>query len=260
MCLLLNTEINTNSIVAVILSHDKSNALQKSMSYTPLFENRSQAGEELARVINKMLIKQSIDSGVKPVPIIYALPKGGIPVAAPIARLLNAPLAIIVAKKISHPDESELAIGAVTASGDVLWNEPKLCRWKYTWRWREMALNKAMNQAQVLESYLSLACPPVNPEGATLILVDDGIATGMTIAVAAIAMKKLSPAAIWLCAPVAPPQLLSWLQQWSDRVIILETPAIFRSVSNFYTEFPQVETEEALVYLQAATNCQEAEE
>ncbi|MBE9005789.1 phosphoribosyltransferase [Fortiea sp. LEGE XX443] len=230
------------------------------MLYTPLFENRTQAGEELARVIHNVLLKQTIDSGIKPVPIVYALPRGGIPVAAPIARLLDCPLTIVVAKKISHPDNPELAIGAVTSSGDVLWNEPKLCRWKYTSPWREAALNQAINQAQALEAYFSSACPPVNPEGATLILVDDGIATGMTMAVAAMAMKKLSPAAVWLCTPVAPPNLQPWLQQWCDRIIFLETPELFRSVSNFYAEFPQVETEEALVYLQEARDWEGDEE
>ncbi|MCC5641052.1 phosphoribosyltransferase [Nostoc sp. CHAB 5844] len=223
------------------------------MLHTPLFENRTQAGEELARVIYRVLTQQTINSGVKPIPIVYALPRGGIPVAAPIARLLNCPLTVVVAKKISHPDNPELAIGAVTAAGDVLWNQPKLCRWKYTSRSQETALNQAINQAQALEAYFSSACPPANPAGATIILVDDGIATGMTMAVAATAMKKLSPAAVWLCAPVAPPELLPWLQQWCDRMILLETPAIFRSVSSFYTEFYQVETKEALVYLQEAS-------
>ncbi|AFY45435.1 phosphoribosyltransferase [Nostoc sp. PCC 7107] len=241
-----------NPIVAANLSHDKNNALKKSMLHTPLFENRTQAGAELARVIHNMLTQQTIDSGVKPVPIVYALPRGGISVAAPIAQRLDCPLTIVVAKKISHPDNPELAIGAVTAAGDVLWNQPKLCRWKYTSRWQETALNQVMNQAQALETYLSSACPSVHPAGATLILVDDGIATGMTMAVAAITVKKLAPAAVWLCAPVAPPELLPWLQQWCDRLIVLETPNLFRSVSNFYTEFPQVETEEVLVYLQAA--------
>ena len=222
------------------------------MLHTPLFDNRTQAGEELARVIHNALIKQTIDCGVKPVPIVYALPRGGIPVGAAIARLLHCPLTIVVAKKISHPDDPELALGAVSAAGDVLWNESKLDRWKYTTRSQQVALDQAIDQAQALEAYFSSPCQPVNPQGATIILVDDGIATGMTIAVAATAIKKLSPAAVWLCAPVAPPNLLPWLQQWSDRTIILETPAFFRSVSNFYTHFPQVETAEALVYLEEA--------
>ena len=220
------------------------------MSYTPLFAHRTHAGELLAQVIHDILTQQTIDSGVKPVPIVYALPRGGVPVAAPIAHLLDCPLTIVVAKKISHPENPELAIGAVTSSGNVLWVDQKLFRLKHDVRWREVALNKAIEQAKSLEAQLIPACAQVNAENATLILVDDGIATGMTIAVAATAMRALSPAAIWLCTPLAPQKLLPWLEQWGDRTIVLETPEPFWSVSNFYAEFPQVETLEALVYLQ----------
>ncbi|MBG1260316.1 phosphoribosyltransferase [Nostoc commune] len=221
------------------------------MSHTPLFADRTHAGELLARVIHDVLTQQTIDSGVKPVPIVYALPRGGVPVAAPIARLLDCPLTIVVAKKISHPENPELAIGAVTTFGNVLWADQKLSRLKHDARWREVALNKAINQAKSLEALLIPACPQVNAEGATtLILVDDGIATGMTMAVAATALKTLSPAAVWLCSPVAPQTLLPWLEQWGDRTIILETPEPFWSVSNFYAQFPQVDTLEVLRYLQ----------
>lgn len=220
------------------------------MSHTPLFADRTHAGELLARVIHDVLTQQTIDSGVKPVPIVYALPRGGVPVAAPIARLLDCPLTIIVAKKISYPENPELAIGAVTTFGNVLWADQKLFRPKDDARWREVALNKVINLAKSLEALLIPACPQVNAENATLILVDDGIATGMTIAVAATALKTLSPAAVWLCTPVAPQTLLPWLEQWGDRTIVLETPEPFWSVSNFYAEFPQVDTLEVLGYLQ----------
>ncbi len=198
------------------------------MSYTPLFADRTHAGELLAQVIHDVfhdvLTQQTIDSGVKPVPIVYALPRGGVPVAAPIARLLDCPLTIVVAKKISHPENLELAIGAVTSSGNVLWVDQKLFRSKHDVRWREVALNKAIEQAKSLEAQLIPACLQVNAENAMLILVDDGIATGMTIAVAATAMKALCPAAIWLCTLLAPQKLLPWLEQWGDRTIVLETP------------------------------------
>jgi putative phosphoribosyl transferase len=225
--------------------------LGETMSHTPLFVDRTHAGELLARVIHDVLTQQTIDSGVKPVPIVYALPRGGIPVAAPIASLLGCPLTIVVAKKISHPENPELAIGAVTASGNVLWaDDQKLFRPKNDAQWREVALNKAINLAKSLEAQLISACPQLNVQGATLILVDDGIATGMTIGVAATALKALSPEAVWLCTPVAPQKLLPWLEQWGDRTIVLETPEPFWSVSNFYGEFPQVDTLEVLAYLQ----------
>ncbi len=224
------------------------------MSYTPLFTDRTDAGEKLAQKIDA--IKQS--AGTKR-PIVYALPRGGLPVAAPVARLLACPLTIMVAKKISHPQNPELAIGAVTTSGNVLWSEQKLFRSRNYMRWRqpllsgvsrELALNVAIDKAKLLEAQLISGCPQVNTEGATVILIDDGIATGMTIAVAAIAAKALRCAEVWLCSPLAPLKLLPWLSQWCDRLIILQTPEPFLSVSNFYVDFPQVESSQALVYLQ----------
>jgi putative phosphoribosyl transferase len=220
------------------------------MSYTPLFANRTDAGEKLAQKIHTLLSLQAITSGVKPLPIVYALPRGGLPVAAPVAHLLGCPLSIIVAKKISHPQNPELAIGAVTASGHVIWTGQNTFRRFKSLQWRQAALNTAINKAKSLEAQFSPACPDVNVKGATVILVDDGIATGMTMAVAATAVKDLSPKEIWVCTPLAPLKLLPWLNQWCDRAIILETPEPFLSVSNFYAEFPQVETREAILYLQ----------
>lgn len=226
------------------------------MSYTPLFTDRTDAGEKLAQKINSIL-QQTAASGQPP--IVYALPRGGLPVAAPVARLLGCPLTIMVAKKISHPQNPELAIGAVTTSGNVLWSEQKLFRSRNYLRSlsggrkapsRETALNTALNKAKLLEAQLISGCPQVNAKGATAILVDDGIATGMTMAVAAIAAKALGCASVWLCTPLAPLNLLPWISQWCDRLIILETPEPFLSVSNFYVDFHQVESTEALVYLQ----------
>lgn len=224
-----------------------SQCLGEIMSYTPLFSDRTDAGEKLAKQIDSV-IKENAASTKRP--IVYALPRGGLPVAAPVARLLGCPLTIMVAKKISHPQNPELAIGAVTASGNVLWSEQKLFRSQNYWRSRELALNLAIDKAKILEEQLISGCPQVNTEGATVILIDDGIATGMTIAVAAMAAKALGCAEVWLCSPVAPLKLLPWLSQWCDRLIILETPEPFLSVSNFYVNFPQVESSEALVYLQ----------
>ena len=225
------------------------------MTLDPLFRDRTDAGEQLAEVIQSALNETVAITGSAP--IVYALPRGGLPVAAPIARLLGCPLNIVVAKKISHPKNPELAIGAVTASGEVLWSKLASFGDQHLGQ-RQAALTEAVAQARSQNSQLAPACPQINPEGTIAILVDDGIATGMTIAVAAQALKVFHPAAIWLCAPVAPLSLLPWLQLWSDRVIVLQTPQSFLSVSRFYAQFPQIETEEALTYLQQQKNWLEA--
>ena len=221
------------------------------MLYNPLFQNREAAGKELAQAIHTQLNKQQVESGIKPIPIVYALPRGGLPVALPVARLLDCPLKIEVAKKISHPQNEELAIGAVTASGSVIWADNRMFRFRfYSREKRQASLNAAIDCAKSLEAQLNPAYSQVTVEGATIILVDDGIATGMTIAAAATALRKLNPAQIWLCTPVVPKSLIPWLHKWGEQVIALAAPESFLSVSNFYVEFPQIETQEALKYLQ----------
>lgn len=213
----------------------------------PFFRDRTEAGSLLAKAIQAAITEKPAAYG-DAAPIVFALPRGGLPVAAPVARLLRCPLDVVVAKKISHPKNPELAIGAVTSSGDVLWATP--APFSRQLRQREVALTEALEQARLQLFQLAPACPQVDVQGAVAILVDDGIATGMTIAVAAQALRACQPAAVWLCAPVAPLSLMPWLQSWGERVIVLETPQLFLSVSRFYAEFPQVETEEAQAHLQ----------
>lgn len=213
------------------------------MANFPLFSDRTDAGEQLAQEI-AVTISQLATVELPP-PVVYALPRGGLPVALPIARKLQCPLSVIVAKKIAHPKNPELAIGAVTAMGNVLWNEQN----PYPKASQRTALEQAIATAEAQMAQFSLACPQTSATNAIAIIVDDGIATGMTMAVAAQAIRMQKPAAIWLCAPVAPPSLLPWLQTWGDRLIVLHTPQSFFSVSNFYERFEQVDTSEAVACL-----------
>lgn len=218
------------------------------MSPAIIFRDRTDAGEQLTQEIHQTVAQLvTVDSVARPV--VYALPRGGLPVALPVARLLRCPLDVVVAKKISHPQNSELAIGAVTADGNVLWAEETPLHLRNSSQGEE-ALTAALNKAESQLAQLNPGRPHVNPKDAIAILVDDGIATGMTMAVAAQALREQNLSAIWLCAPVAPLGLLPWLQKWGDRIFLLATPKSFFSVSRFYSEFPQVETEEALACLQ----------
>ncbi|PSB18861.1 phosphoribosyltransferase [Phormidesmis priestleyi ULC007] len=215
-----------------------------------IFVDRHDAGEKLAQAV--LTEAQTLPESTRFV--VYALPRGGLPVAAPVARALGCPLDVIVAKKITRPENSELAIGAVTADGHVLWlkssdqvQEPN----------REAALLSAQKKAQAQLARFGDR-PDIDPEGAIALLVDDGIATGMTMAVAVKALRTRKPLEIWICAPVAPQEMVNSLGQTRDllepkganRAIILATPDPFWSVSRFYQVFTQVETEEALACLQ----------
>jgi putative phosphoribosyl transferase len=203
-----------------------------------LFVDRHEAGEKLSALV--LQVVQTLDTPHRF--IVYALPRGGIPVAVPVAEVLNCPLDVLVAKKITRPDNPELAIGAVTADGHVIrLGHHRVADW-------EDALERARTKAQKQLAQFTER-PNVDPEGAIALIVDDGIATGMTISVAALSLRKQNPAEIWICAPVAPAELVEQLEQYCDRVIVLATPDPFYSVSRFYKSFPQVELEDAVLGL-----------
>ena len=209
---------------------------------TKIFVDRHDAGEKLAQAV---LTEAQTLSDKKFV--VYALPRGGLPVAVSVARALGCPLDIIVAKKITRPENSELAIGAVTADGHVLWLEPSC---EQAQELDRDALLFAQKKAQAQLAQFGDR-PKIDPEGAIALLVDDGIATGMTMAVAVKALKTRNPLEIWICAPVAPQEMVNSLELGgASRAIILATPDPFWSVSRFYQVFNQVETEEALACLQ----------
>ncbi len=204
-----------------------------------LFENRLDGGIQLAKLIDK-LVKNSPN---QPSPVVYALPRGGLPVGEAIANRLECPLSVLVSKKISLPSNPELAMGAITAEGDTIWTsyldnvtQPELIQAK------EKAYQKARQQWDLFAPL----CSKINCQGAIAILADDGIATGMTIAAAAMSLKKHHPQAIWIAAPVAPPHISEELRPWCDRVIVIKTPDPFFSVSRFYVDFPQLSDQEAL--------------
>ena len=209
---------------------------------TKIFVDRHDAGEKLAQAV---LTEAQTLSDKKFV--VYALPRGGLPVAVSVARALGCPLDVIVAKKITRPENSELAIGAVTADGHVLWLEPSC---EQAQELDRDALLFAQKKAQAQLAQFGDR-PKIDPEGAIALLVDDGIATGMTMAVAVKALKTRNPLEIWICAPVAPQEMVNSLELGgASRAIILATPDPFWSVSRFYQVFNQVETEEALACLQ----------
>ena len=216
---------------------------------TAWFTNRQEAGERLAQAIWQEWQRQGLDRQPTPA-IVYALPKGGIPIAAPVAHRLDCPLSLIVAKKITRPKNQEFAIGAITADGHVIWSPQPPTIYGSAEQY-DQAQKTAQAQAQAQEVALTPYCPYQSAEGAIALVIDDGLATGMTMAVAIQAIRDQHPAQIWLCVPVAPLEMMPTLQAWCDQVIVLETPPPFYSVSRFYQEFPQVELAEAIELLQS---------
>lgn len=217
--------------------------LSQSLTNTTLFLDRHDAGNQLAQAVLSEA-QPLIDAKF----VVYALPRGGLPVAEPVARALGCPLDVIVAKKITRPENAELAIGAVTAEGEILSLRPRSESELSDPLWQE-AIQRAQEKARhQLAQFVDR--PTVDPKGAIALIVDDGIATGMTIAVAVKALRTRSPAEIWICCPVVPLEMVTPLRRGCDRLIVLATPDPFLSVSRFYQVFTQVKTEEALACLQ----------
>ena len=202
-----------------------------------MFSDRTEAGEALAEALTEAAPKD---------PVVLALPRGGVPVALPVARALGAPLDLLLVRKIGMPGQSELAAGALV-EGDppqAVYNEELL---------RMTGLSEADFARQVAEKEEEIAerrrlwlegRAPVSLDGRTAVVVDDGIATGATVRAALAGLRARAPAEIWLAVPVAPPDTLRALRSHADRVICLETPEHFRAVGLHYRHFPQVSNAE----------------
>lgn len=213
------------------------------MSETTLYKDRLSAGSALAEEVSAALT--GVESPVR----VYALPRGGIPVALPIAQKLNCPLEVLAAKKISLPPNKELALGAVTPDGTTVWAQAPHVKREDSQK-LEKARKEACSSAIAQQEEFNPHCPSASVENAIVILVDDGIATGMTMMTAIAALRKKEPAQIWIAAPVAPPEVKHQFRELCDRTIILQAPDPFLNVGRFYANFPQISTEEAVSYLQ----------
>lgn len=198
-----------------------------------MFSDRRQAGGLLA---DRLAIEHL------PEPVVLALPRGGVPVAAEVARRLKAPLDLILVRKIGMPGQPEYAAGAVAGpeAGAVAWNARALhaAGLRPEDFDRSLAAERAVN-ADRRALYLGTRAP-VDLMGKTAVVVDDGIATGSTMRAALHAVRARGAARVVLAVPVAPPEALEMLAPLADRLIALETPADFFAVGAYYAHFPQV--------------------
>jgi predicted phosphoribosyltransferase len=189
--------------------------------------------------------------------VVVALPRGGVPVGYEIAKALNAPLDILFVKKIPSPLNEEAAIGAVSESGQVFLNKEAIERLnsmgvnvddEYI---RQKAIEKIQDMARKREIY---DIEPIPLEDKDVILVDDGIATGASMYLAAQSVVRDMPRNIIIAAPVAPldENILRMLRSVSHHLEILETPPMFMAVGQWYEDFHQLSDEEVKALLQEA--------
>jgi putative phosphoribosyl transferase len=197
------------------------------------FDTRQQAGKDLADALAKL---KCVDC------IVLAIPRGGVVVGYEVALALNVDLDVIVPRKIPAPMQEELAIGAVASWGD---HERLLDERTVAYLGVSEAYIEGAVEAQLAEvnrrllAYRGTTDPP-NVAGRTVLLVDDGIATGYTTRAAALALKNLKAAKVILAVPVGPPDSLEAIRPCVDELICLKTPEPFMAVGYWYRDFRQV--------------------
>jgi putative phosphoribosyl transferase len=193
-----------------------------------MFRDRRDAGAQLAARLKHL---QGEDL------LVLGIPRGGVPVAAEIARELNADLDVVVARKLGAPFQPELAIGAVTAAGGRYLNEDVILEADVTPAFLSAITAHEMELAQRLEERLRDGHPPPRFNNRTVILVDDGLATGATMRAAIRSVRQQHPRRIVVAVPVAPPITCVALGSEADEVIVVEQPEPFLAVGVHYVDF-----------------------
>jgi putative phosphoribosyl transferase len=202
-----------------------------------IFRNREEAGRRLAA----RLAELGAPGGQA---LVLALPRGGVPVAAPVARELNGELDVLVVRKLGLPGHAELAMGAVAAGGVRVLNEDVVRSFRVAPEAIELVAERELEELDRRERLYRGDLPPLAVEGREVVLVDDGVATGATMRVAVSALRKRTVARVLVAVPVAAPDVCRALDQEADQAVCLETPEPFIAVGRWYRDFPQTDDEE----------------
>ena len=203
-----------------------------------MFRDRSEAGELLA----KRLVDEIPNTDL----VVVALPRGGLEVAAPISKRLNAPLEILVVRKLGAPDQPELAIGAIASGGFIFLNQEIVDALGVS---AEQIVKIREAEAAELRRREALYLHGRERESLAdrrVLLVDDGIATGATIEVALRAIKATQPKSINIAVPVAALSAIERLHRHVDHIYALQTPSMLGAVGEFYESFPPVSDDEVV--------------
>jgi putative phosphoribosyl transferase len=193
------------------------------------FRDRTEAGRRLAA----NLVGRSLAN-----PLVLALPRGGVEVGYEVARALGAPLDVIPARKLGAPGQPELAIGAIAPGASVV-NQRIVDELDLSASDLERIIADEEREMARRGGVFRSGRPPLDLKGRTVILVDDGLATGATAAAAIHSIRQGGPSALILAVPVGAPETVSALRSLVDEVLVLETPTDFRAVGQWYEHFEQ---------------------
>jgi putative phosphoribosyl transferase len=208
------------------------------------FSDRIEAGQALAEALHDFSDGDDV--------VVLALPRGGVPVGFEVARGLNAPLDVIVVRKIGAPGQQELAMGAVASGGVIVRNESVLSAMRVDEATFSEAAEQKRLEVRERDTLFRGARDELAVSGKVVIVVDDGIATGSTVSAAVHALKQLEPARVVVAVPVASTEAVNALESLADDTVVLKTPTPFMAVGHWYDSFPQVPDKEVLRLLRTA--------
>jgi putative phosphoribosyl transferase len=203
------------------------------------YQDRQDAGRRLADALLRYAQEDAV---------VLALPRGGVVLGAEVAQALGAPLDLVIPRKVGHPDFPEYGIAAVTETGDVVANEAEVARVDPAWFARAVA-HEREEAARRRRLYLGDR-PGAALAGKTAIVVDDGVATGLTMLAALREVRGRGAARVVAAVPVAPADTVARLRREADEVVALQAPAAFEgAVGAYYRRFDQVSDAEVLAAL-----------
>lgn len=200
------------------------------------FKDRVEAGKKLADVLMKYIGRDVV---------VYALPRGGVVLGVEIAKKLHAPLDLIIVRKIGHPENPEYALCAMGENAHMVCNEEELA--EVDKGWFENEATKAHEEARRRREVYLKERKQISAKGKTAIIVDDGVATGLTMFVAILEIKHQEPNMIVVAVAVAPKETADQIRSKVDEFVALEVPEIFLgAIGSYYQSFLQVSDEEVI--------------
>ena len=200
------------------------------------FSDRKYAGRALAKRLAKLAGRSDVT--------VLALPRGGTPVAYEVAKALHAPLDVLVVRKLGVPWNPEFAMGAIASGGERLIDDMLVRELGISTRDVEEVASNEAYELERRERVYRGGRPAPDLRGRTVILVDDGLATGSTMRVAVRAVRRQAPARVVVAAPVAAPEACELLRSEADEVVCAEMPDPFLGVGRWYLDFSQTSDEE----------------
>ncbi|VWB69038.1 phosphoribosyltransferase [Burkholderia lata] len=208
------------------------------------FADRADAGRQLAVALGDYAGRGNV--------VVLALPRGGVPVAYPVACALRAPLDVLVVRKLGVPYDPELAMGAIATGGAIHLQRSVLRSMNVSGEQLADVIARETAELHRREALYRGAAPPLPVEGRIAIVVDDGVATGASMRVALQALRERHPARIVAAAPVAPAGTRHVFDDLADAFITVSLPLPFFGISQFYARFEQTSDDEVRALLDAA--------